>query len=92
MEEEQATLAEFDTKVQQGLLRSALCAGDDMALTEVVSYLTKTWHYLYKSLLDVGIQIHSMNFRTDDEVRESLAQIRARIFEKVAQKKKNDKI
>jgi hypothetical protein len=80
---DQDTLTEFNDKVQRGLYRSALVAGEDMRLTEVVSYLTKTWNYLYTSLLDVGIQVHAMNFRNDEEVIKALEEIRGRLFDSV---------
>ena len=79
----QDTLTEFNDKVQRGLYRSALMAGDDMRLTEVVSYLTKTWNYLYVSLFDVGIQVHAMNLRTDEEVIKALEEIRTNLFDSV---------
>ena len=75
----QATLEEFDEKVKQGIEKAFTVAEGNSDLIETIAYLEKTWKYLYTGLLDVGILIHSMNFRTDEEIVDTLKLLKSKV-------------
>lgn len=74
-----ATLEEMDAKAHNGLYRAAEAIGDDPQLMEVLRYLEQTWEYLYSNTLVVGVQLHAMNLRTDEEIVQKLKEMRSTI-------------
>jgi hypothetical protein len=82
-QKKKATIEELNIKVQKGLLKAAAAIGDDPELNETLKYLERTWEYLYSNTLLVGVELYSLDYRTDEEIRDKLRQMHFMILGRV---------